>query len=119
MPFIHLQLLYISSHRPAAQFVMSSHIVYSYTAQHNTTQYAHTSVYTNIQTECSAVGIATRYWLDHPAIKYRRGRRFPQPFRQPLGPTQPPLTLRRLMSYIYGASILDVSRSHTTTQHSR
>ena len=33
------------------------------------------------------------------------------------------LTLRWLMShiyiYIYGASILDVSRSHTTTQHSR
>jgi len=33
----------------------------------------------------------------------------------------PTLTLRRLMSYIYiyGAPILDVSRSHTTTQHSR
>ena len=29
------------------------------------------------------------------------------------------LTLRQLMSYIYGASILDVSRSHTTTHHSR
>jgi len=29
------------------------------------------------------------------------------------------LTLRRLMSYIYGAPILYVSRSHTTTQHSR
>ena len=29
------------------------------------------------------------------------------------------LTLRRLMSYIYGAPILDVSRSHTVTQHSR
>jgi len=29
------------------------------------------------------------------------------------------LTLRRLMSYIYGAPILDVSRSHTTTQNSR
>ena len=29
------------------------------------------------------------------------------------------LTLRRLMSYIYGAPIFDVSRSHTTTQHSR
>ena len=29
------------------------------------------------------------------------------------------LTLRRLMSYIYGAPILDVSISHTTTQHSR
>jgi len=29
------------------------------------------------------------------------------------------LTFRRLMSFIYGAPILDVSRSHTTTQHSR
>jgi len=29
------------------------------------------------------------------------------------------LTLRRLISYIYGAPILDVSRSHTTTHHSR
>ena len=29
------------------------------------------------------------------------------------------LTFRLLMSYIYAASILDVSRSHTTTQHSR
>ena len=29
------------------------------------------------------------------------------------------ITLRRLMSHIYGAPILDVSRSHTTTQHSR
>jgi len=29
------------------------------------------------------------------------------------------LTLRRLMSYIYGAPILDVSRSHMMTQHSR
>jgi len=30
-----------------------------------------------------------------------------------------PLTLRLLMSYIYGAPILDVSGSHTTMQHSR
>ena len=29
------------------------------------------------------------------------------------------LTLRLLMLYIYGAPILDVSRSHTTTHHSR
>ena len=29
------------------------------------------------------------------------------------------LTLRLPMSYIYGAPILDVSRSHTTTHHSR
>ena len=28
-------------------------------------------------------------------------------------------TLKRLMSYIYGAPFLDVPRSHTTTQHSR
>jgi hypothetical protein len=29
------------------------------------------------------------------------------------------LTLRLLMSYIYGVHILDVSRSHTTTHHIR
>ena len=29
------------------------------------------------------------------------------------------LTLRLVMSYIYGAPILDVSRSHTTRHHSR
>ena len=29
------------------------------------------------------------------------------------------LTFRLLMSYTYGAPILDVSKSHTTTQHSR
>ena len=29
------------------------------------------------------------------------------------------LTLRQLMSHIYGAPILDVSRSHTTTHRSR
>jgi len=29
------------------------------------------------------------------------------------------LTFRLIMSYLYGAPILDVSRSHTTTQHSR
>ena len=34
-------------------------------------------------------------------------------------PTGKPLTLRSLTLYIYGAPILDVSRSHTTTQHSR
>jgi hypothetical protein len=30
-----------------------------------------------------------------------------------------PLTLRVLISYIYGVHILDVSRSHTTTHHSQ
>jgi len=37
----------------------------------------------------------------------------------PLGGYMILLTFRLLMSYIYGAPILDVSRSHTTTQHSR
>ena len=32
---------------------------------------------------------------------------------------EPALTLRSLTLHIYGAPILDVSRSHTTTQHSR
>ena len=39
--------------------------------------------------------------------------------RTVLGEQYRSLTLRWLMSYIYGAPILDVSRSHTTTQHSR
>ena len=33
--------------------------------------------------------------------------------------TKDKLTLRSLTLYIYGAPILDVSRSHTTTQHCR
>ena len=40
-------------------------------------------------------------------------------FGQIYSPSAEVLTLRRLMSYIYGAPILDVSRSNTTTQHSR
>ena len=36
-----------------------------------------------------------------------------------LGEEYRSLTLRSLTLYIYGAPILDVSRSHTTTQHSR
>jgi len=42
-----------------------------------------------------------------------------QVFKQSVGYLCFTLTLRRLMSYIYEAPILDVSRSHTTTQHSR
>jgi len=37
----------------------------------------------------------------------------------PCGDACRSLTFRLLMSYIYGAPILDVSRSHTTTQHSQ
>jgi hypothetical protein len=38
---------------------------------------------------------------------------------QPVTGNLDSLTLRRLMSCIYGAPILDASRSHTTTQHIR
>jgi len=38
---------------------------------------------------------------------------------EPTSPYLVILTLRLLMSYIYGAPNLDVSRSHTTTQHRR
>ena len=41
------------------------------------------------------------------------------PLHLPITTTKRLLTLRRLMSYIHGAPILDVSRSHTTTQHGR
>ena len=46
------------------------------------------------------------------------GRAPSKTFASPV-PGRKSLTLRLLMSYIYGAPILDVSRSHTTTQHSR
>jgi len=45
--------------------------------------------------------------------------RVPSHFKRSLQEDASLLTLRWLMSYIYGAPILDVSRSHTTTQHSR
>jgi len=50
-----------------------------------------------------------------PVFKYTSIRWNILPIRMEFNP----LTLRLLMSYIYGAPILDVSRSHTTTQHSR
>ena len=52
---------------------------------------------------------------------YRRStcfRRFLRPSSGALNCTYS-LTFRLLMSYIYGAHVLDVSRSHTTTHHSR
>ena len=59
-------------------------------------------------------------------ILYCKGKGKVHPRRSHEGPEEEKryictlyLTLRLLMSYIYGAPILDVSRSHTTTQHSR
>jgi hypothetical protein len=76
---IHLQPLHNSFDHPAAQFLISSHTVDSFT-----TQYAH--LYTNIQTGYNAVGIATRYWLGRPAIESRRGRNFHGRPDRPWGP---------------------------------
>ena len=61
---------------------------------------------------------------DHPArgeslYRLRSWNILPQILYTFSTPRSAHLTLRRLMSYIYGAPILDVSRSHTTTQHSR
>ena len=53
-----------------------------------------------------------------PALKARKIRLYVVCKMQGM-PGKLYLTLRLLMSYIYGAPILDVSRSHTTTHHSR
>ena len=39
----------------------------------------------------SSVGIATRYGLDGPVIKYQWRLEFPHPSTEALGPTQPPI----------------------------
>jgi len=59
----------------------------------------------------------TMWWLDfHKSIPGYRIHGCPMKIKCDLFRL---LTLRWLMSYIYRAHILDVSRSHTTTQHSR
>ena len=55
------------------------------------------------------------FWLTIPSILLKKFGTFSEIITKNLGH----LTLRLLMSYIYGAHILDVSRSHTTTHHSR
>jgi len=54
----------------------------------------------------------------HSNLPLYNGQRFSSSFDMDVFRNTPYLTLKRLMSYIYGAPILDVSRSHTTTQHS-
>ena len=46
----------------------------------------------------SAVGIATRYWLDGPGIESRWGRKFPYPSRPAMESTQPPIQWYRAFS---------------------
>ena len=64
-------------------------------------------------TTLSYIYIVTQYF--HLVVRYKCKLKYSHTFSENLTT----LTLRRLMSYIYGAPILDVSRSHTTTQHSR
>ena len=76
----------------------------------------------------AASGILTDHWVFWKWCVWYRApmvvperlskRRCKTTFRQAYKYIQS-LTPRRLISYTYGAPILDVSRSHTTTQHSR
>ena len=59
------------------------------------------------------------YWRAFSFVLLRMEQRFLSSLFSLVTLTKCGLTLRLLMSYIYGAPILDVSRSHTTTQHSR
>jgi hypothetical protein len=59
--------------------------------------------------EISIANSAEQFYSLYLLLRFSTGNYFFDPL----------LTLRLLMSYIYGAPILDVSRSHTTTQHSR
>jgi len=70
--------------------------------------------------------IAIETWSDKRQLPHKiRTQKWPISWavrwRHCVSPRSHSLTLRWLMSYIYiyGAPILDVSRSHTTTQHSR
>jgi len=73
------------------------------------------------------VPLRPKYSPQHPILKHPQPKFLPQCERPSSTPiqnirqnyTSVYLNPRRLMSYIYGAPILDVSRSHTTTQHSR
>ena len=75
--------------------------------------------YTSWQSAVFSITIKETYYAPHCAVQ-SDGRGATRRRRSNVS-TLLSLTLRRLMSYIYiyGAPILDVSRSHTTTQHSR
>jgi len=65
-------------------------------------------------------GSVSSAWRTHAHTQYVRYLFFSSAHSRQFCPTvSPSLNLRLLMSYIYGAPILDVSRSHTTTHHSR
>jgi len=67
----------------------------------------------------AGVPLTSRKWRRSRRQSHPPQRRIPYSGGCSRHVTDTMLTLRWLMSYIYGAPILDVSRSHTTTQHSR
>jgi len=88
------------------------------------------SHYATVPITCVFLHFMCRYSLEYPVLKYlqclianvENETTFHTHTRQ-IDTLQfcvfQSLTLRVLMSYICGAPILDVSRSHTTTHHSR
>jgi len=73
----------------------------------------------NLMPTSCFINITTVYYQHHHHHHHRQQRQFFVACVISICAVNTLLTLRRLMSYIYGAPILDVSRSHTTTQHSR
>jgi len=66
----------------------------------------------------SPVSVATQYSCTIQVLQVTKLLNTETQDSQKMHNTVPTLTLRLVMSYIHGAPIFDVSRSHTMTHHS-